>query len=604
LTALRLLVSYTWPSGETGLKLRFAGSAICLLLALAATAVSPLLLADLTDRFGHTTSAAVAASFAIVAAYVISRFLAQALAELRDTLFASILYDAMRKFGVRALSHVLSLSPRFFLEFNAGGTSRTIARGTEALGIFIYYAIFNIVPVLIQLTLFTLEAIYKLSIPIAFVMVTTVAAYAAFTFLLARRQMALRNAINLADTEVAAKLAESLFNYETVKYLNSEAHEKFQYDRSMGKYAHFAMQAKVSVAFLTTGQAIITAIGAGVVMALCAFQVRSGGFGVGGFVMANAIMVQLYQPLSSLAMVYREIMQAIVDTRSMADLLGNRREVEDTPEAKDLIVDGGEICFDHVRLAYETGRDVLNDISLLVPAGSIIGIVGASGSGKSSIARVLCRAYDLTGGKVLIDGQDILRVTQSSLRGAIGIVPQETVLFNDTIGYNIGYGNLAADQRDIQHAACVAGLDSFIQSLPDGYDTIVGERGLKLSGGEKQRLCIARAILKKPRILLLDEATSALDVQTERHVHAALCAVNAQQTVIVIAHRLSTVTEADLIVVLDHGSIVERGTHAELLARNGRYAVMWNKQREAATARERLEATAVTGSAAPPQAAE
>jgi len=412
--------------------------------------------------------------------------------------------------------------------------------------------------------------------------------YTWFTFAITRWRIAFRREMNQSDTDANTKAVDSLLNYETVKYFNNEEHEARRFDTSMEKYSNASIQSQISLSILNTGQAAIIALGLGGVLALAAMMVIRGQVSVGQFVAANLIILQLYQPLNLLGTVYREITQGLVDMEAMFRLLGQPQEVQDKPGAAPLQVVGGEIRFEDVVFAYDPERTVLKGISFTVPAGKTVAVVGPSGAGKSTISRILYRFYDIKSGRVTIDGQDIRDVTQASLRAIIGIVPQDTVLFNDTVRYNIGYGRIGASNAEIEEAARLAQIDRFIALLPQGYDAKVGERGLKLSGGEKQRVAIARTILKNPPILMLDEATSALDTGTEREIQGALNLVSRNRTTLVIAHRLSTVIDADEILVLDHGQIIERGRHAELLALGGHYASMWNKQREAAAAREKL----------------
>lgn len=592
LRPLGLLMPYLWPKGRPDLRLRVAVSMFCLLLAIAATAVSPLLLGWLTDRLAHRGTVAIAMSVALglVVAYVLSRILMQLFAQLRDGIFAKVLYHALREIGVAAFAHVHTLSLRFHLERKTGGLSRIIDRGTKGIDTLLSFTTFSIFPTVLQLVIFTAEMIWKLSAWIAVTALLTVGAYVWFTFAITRWRVRYRREMNESDNDASTKAVDSLLNYETVKYFNNEAHETQRFDRSMGRYANASIQAQTSLSVLNTGQAVIMAIGTGIVMALTASGIAQGRFTVGDFVMANAILLQLYVPLNLLGTVYREITQALVDMEAMFRLLFQPQEVKDRPGAKDLVVRGGEIAFDNVVFAYDPDRVVLKGVSFRVPAGRTVAVVGPSGAGKSTISRILYRFYDIRSGRVTIDGQDIRDVTQASLRRAIGIVPQDTVLFNDTIRYNIAYGRIGAGESDIIEAARMAQIDPFIRELPLGYASMVGERGLKLSGGEKQRVAIARTILKNPPILLLDEATSALDTHTEREIQSALSAVTRNRTTLVIAHRLSTVVDADEILVLDHGEIVERGQHSELVALGGQYASMWNKQKEAAAARERLKA--------------
>jgi ATP-binding cassette subfamily B protein len=590
LRPLYMLLPYLWPKGRPDLKLRVVVSMGCLLLAIVATAISPLFLGWITDHLAHKNPALIplAVTMGLIAGYVISRILMQAFAQVRDGIFAKVLYHALREVGVATFAHVHTLSLRFHLERKTGGLSRVIERGTKGIDTLLSFATFSIFPTLLQVVLFTAEMIWKLNTLIALTSLLMVAAYVWFTFAITRWRVKFRREMNDSDTDANTKAVDSLLNYETVKYFNNEKHETRRFDKSMAKYANASIQAQTSLSLLNTGQATIIALGMGIVMVLTTIGIRQGAFTVGAFVLGNAILMQLYTPLNLLGTVYREITQALVDMESMFRLLHQPQEVKDRPGAPALVVSGGEIKFDNVVFAYDPERVVLKGISFRVPAGKTVAVVGPTGAGKSTLSRILYRFYDITGGSVTIDGQDLRDVTQTSLRAAIGIVPQDTVLFNDTIRYNIAYGRIGANEAEIKDAARMAQVDRFIQELPMGYESMVGERGLKLSGGEKQRVAIARTILKNPPILLLDEATSALDTHTEREIQSALAAVSKNRTALVIAHRLSTVVDADEILVLDHGKIVERGRHAELVALNGHYASMWNKQKEAAEARERL----------------
>jgi ABC-type transport system involved in Fe-S cluster assembly fused permease/ATPase subunit len=592
LRPLAMLLPYLWPKGRPDLRFRVVTSMFCLLLAIAATAASPLLIGWVTDHLAHRSpgSIAMAATLGLIVAYVLSRIFLQLFAQLRDGVFAKVLYHALREVGVAAFAHVHTLSLRFHLERKTGGLSRIIERGTKGIDTLLSFATFSIFPTLLQLIIFTAEMIWKLNGWIAATALAMVGGYVWFTFAITRWRVRYRREMNDSDTDANTKAVDSLLNYETVKYFNNEAHETRRFDRSMAKYARASIQAQISLSVLNTGQAIIMALGTGIVMVLTTVGIAQGRFTVGDFVMGNAILMQLYVPLNLLGTVYREITQALVDMEAMFRLLYQPQEVKDKAGAKDLAITGGGIRFDDVVFSYEPERVVLKGVSFHVPAGKTVAVVGPSGAGKSTISRILYRFYDIASGSVTIDGQDIRDVTQTSLRSAIGIVPQDTVLFNDTIRYNIAYGRIGAREEEIENAARMAQIDPFIRELPLGYNSMVGERGLKLSGGEKQRVAIARTILKNPPILLLDEATSALDTHTEREIQSALAAVTRDRTTLVIAHRLSTVVDADEILVLDHGVIVERGRHSELVAKGGQYAAMWNKQKEAAAARERLKA--------------
>ncbi|HEX4273658.1 MAG TPA: ABC transporter ATP-binding protein/permease [Rhizomicrobium sp.] len=585
------LMPYLWPKGRPDLRARVFISILFLLLSTAATAISPKFFGWAVDELGRTPATlALATVLAFIAGYGVSRILMQAFAQLRDGIFAQVQYHAMREVAVQTFAHIHTLSLRFHLERKTGGLSRVIERGTKGIDTILSFALFSIFPTILLLVVYSWMLLTSLNGWIALTAVIMVVAYVWFTFAITRWRIQFRREMNQSDTDANTKAVDSLLNYETVKYFNNEGHETRRFDVSMEKYSRASIQSQISLSVLNTGQAAIMAIGQGVVLLLAAIAVKNGQVTVGTFVAANLIIIQLYQPLNLLGTVYREITQGLVDMEAMFRLLRQPQEVRDKPDAKPLAVTGGEIRFEDVVFSYDPERVVLKGISFTVPAGKTVAVVGPSGAGKSTISRILYRFYDIKSGRVTIDGQDIRDVTQESLRAAIGIVPQDTVLFNDTVRYNIAYGRIGANEADIKEAARLAQIDKFIGHLPMGYDAMVGERGLKLSGGEKQRVAIARTILKNPPILLLDEATSALDTGTEREIQGALGEVSRNRTSLVIAHRLSTVIDADEILVLDHGQIIERGRHSQLLAQNGHYASMWNKQREAAAAREKLKA--------------
>ncbi|MGD0192608.1 MAG: ABC transporter ATP-binding protein/permease [Rhizomicrobium sp.] len=592
LRPLYMLLPYLWPKGRPDLKLRVVVSLLCLVLAIVATSVGPVIFGKIIDNSNPHQSVSttlLSGTFGLIGGYALARILMQAFAQLRDGIFAEVQYHALREVGVSTFAHVHTLSLRFHLEKKTGGLSRVIERGTKGIDTLLSFLLFSIFPTFFQLLIFSAIMIWSLNLWIALTTLAMVGAYVWFTFAITRWRVKYRRQMNDSDTEANTKAVDSLINYETVKYFNNEKHETRRFDKSMAKYADASIQAQTSLSLLNSGQAAIMAVGMGLVMAMTLVGITRGQFTVGALAMGNAILMQLYQPLNLLGTVYREITQALVDMEAMFRLLYQPQEVMDKPGAKDLVVHGGEIRFDNAVFAYEPARIVLKGISFIVPAGKTVAVVGPSGAGKSTISRILYRFYDIKSGSVTIDGQDIRDVTQASLRAAIGIVPQDTVLFNDTIRYNIAYGRIGANESDIKDAASMAQIDPFIRELPLGYDAMVGERGLKLSGGEKQRVAIARTILKNPPILLLDEATSALDTGTEREIQSALAAVSKNRTTLVIAHRLSTVVDADEILVLDHGQIIERGRHSELVAQGGHYASMWNKQKEAAAVRERLK---------------
>ncbi|HEY5346718.1 MAG TPA: ABC transporter ATP-binding protein/permease [Rhizomicrobium sp.] len=585
------LMPYLWPKGRPDLRARVMLSLVFLSLAIAITTISQNFLGLAVDRFGTTPARAVILSvMAMIAAYALSRIMMQAFAQIRDGVFAKVQYHAMREVAVETFSHVHTLSLRFHLERKTGGLSRVIDRGIKGIDSMLSWALFSIFPTVFLFVIYTAMLFFTFNGWVALAAILMVGAYIWFTFWITNRRVLHRRAMNESDTDANTKAVDSLLNFETVKYFGNEGHETRRFDGAMEKYAKASIQAQVSLSLLNTGQAIIMALGQGAVLALAALLVKSGRASIGEFVAANLIVIQLYQPLNLLGTVYREITQSLVDMESLFRLMNRPQEVKDKPGAPPLMVRGGEIRFDNVVFAYDPERIVLKGVSFTVPAGKTVAVVGPSGAGKSTISRILYRFYDIKSGSVTIDGQDIRDVTQASLRQCIGIVPQDTVLFNDTVRYNIGYGRIGASEADIAEAARHAQIEKFIVELPLGYDSMVGERGLKLSGGEKQRVAIARTILKNPPILLLDEATSALDTGTEREIQGALADVSRGRTTLVIAHRLSTVIDADEILVLDHGQIIERGRHGQLLALNGHYASMWNKQREAAAAREKLKA--------------
>ncbi|MEJ2625932.1 MAG: ABC transporter ATP-binding protein/permease [Pseudolabrys sp.] len=599
-TILRLW-PYIWPSERRDLKLRVLGAMVLLVAAKFATIAVPFTFKYATDALaGKSTAPAevsgwltwvVAAPIAMTIAYGGMRMLMAALQQGRDALFAKVAMHAVRRLAYRTFIHMHELSLRFHLERKTGGLTRVLERGRNAIETIVRMVILQLAPTIIEVTLVAAVLLFHFDWRYVVVVVGTVALYMGWTYKATEWRIGIRRKMNDSDTDANVKAIDSLLNYETVKYFGAEEREAVRYDRAMARYEDASVKSYTSLSALNAGQAIIFTVGLASAMVMCAYEVRAGTKTIGDFVLVNAMMIQLYQPLNFMGMVYREIKQAITDIENMFTILSRPPEIEDAADARPLNVTRGTIQFEDVAFAYDPERPILKGICFEVPAGKTVAVVGPSGAGKSTISRLIYRFYDLSGGHILIDGQDIAHVTQRSLRDAIGMVPQDTVLFNDTIRYNIRYGRWEATDAEVEEAAKLAQIDSVIRMAPKGYETEVGERGLKLSGGEKQRVAIARTILKGPPILLLDEATSALDSHTEKEIQDALDKVSENRTTLVIAHRLSTIVGADEIIVLDQGEIVERGTHYALLAKDELYASMWNRQREAEEARERLART-------------
>src|SRR5882757_7348932 len=587
---------YIWPSDRPDLQRRVLWSLVLLVAAKLATIAVPFTFKFATDGLAHEQDATgnswiawvIAAPLLMTAGYGGTRILMAAFTQMRDGMFAKVAMHAVRRLAILTFEHVHLLSLRFHLERKTGGLTRVLERGRNAIETIVRMVIMQLVPTIIELALIIVVLLYQFDWRYVAVVMVTVTCYMGFTYFATEWRINIRRQMNDSDTDANVKAIDSLLNYETVKYFVAEEREARRYDRSMARYEEASVRAYVSLAVLNAGQAAIFTIGLAAVMVMCAMGIKQGINTVGDLVMINAMMIQLYQPLNFMGMVYREIKQAVIDIETMFTILAREPEIEDKPDAKPLDVKRGAIRFENITFAYEPDRQLLKGLTFEVPAGHTVTVVGPSGAGKSTISRLLFRFYEVTGGRISIDGQDIRDVTQTSLRGAIGMVPQDTVLFNDTIRYNIRYGRWEASDAEVQEAARLAQIDDFIRRSPKGYETEVGERGLKLSGGEKQRVAIARTILKAPPILLLDEATSALDSHTERDIQDALDRVSRNRTTLVIAHRLSTIIGADEIIVLDQGTIVERGTHQALLAKGGLYASMWNRQREAEKARELL----------------
>ncbi|MFA5900926.1 MAG: ABC transporter ATP-binding protein/permease [Hyphomicrobium sp.] len=595
--ALRGLLPLVWPADRPDLRLRVVMAFAVLLVAKLITVAVPIFYKNATDLLtasADKTAAGVGQSVGVAVAMLIvayggGRVLMMGLTQVRDVIFTEVGQNAVRQLNNRTFRHLHRLSLRFHLERRTGGLSRVIERATRGVELIIRMGILNVVPTALELLLISGMLLYYFDWRYVLIMYATVGAYMWFTFAASERRIAIRREMNDSDTEANTKAIDSLLNFETVKYFGNEELEAGRFDTSMARYEKAAIKTFRSLAFLNTGQTLIFTVGMTACMLLAARGIIAGTHSIGEFVMINALLIQLYMPLNFMGMVYREIKQGLVDLEAMFSLLGERPEVKDRPGAKPLEVTRGEMRFDHVTFAYDSdGRDVLKDVSFTVPAGKMVALVGPSGAGKSTISRILFRFYDIEHGRVTIDGQDIRGVTQKSLRNAIGVVPQDSVLFNDNIFYNIKYGRPDATDEEVYAAARLAQIDDFIRSLPQGYKTKVGERGLKLSGGEKQRVAIARTILKGPPILILDEATSALDSHTEREIQDALDQVARNRTSLVIAHRLSTIVHADNILVLEKGRLVEQGTHAQLMAKGGLYSSLWNRQRQAGKAREDL----------------
>ena len=605
LQTVAALLPYLWPANNAGARVRVAVALLFMLLAKVATVYVPVVYGRIIDALAPhgpamTSHAAPAmTSYAVPAmlilGYGLIRLSSAAFGELRDAVFASVSQRAVRLLALRTFRHLHAVSLRFHLDRQTGGMSRVIDRGVTGMQTVLRLAVFNIVPTALELAMVTAIIWHMFDWRYAAITFTAVVVYIGFTTALASQRGRYRRTMNDTDNDASTKALDSLLNYETVKYFGNEAHEAQRYDQALARFERASVRVQVSLNLLNIGQALIISAALTLIMLLAASGMKDGSMTVGKFVVVNTYLIQLYQPLNFLGIVYMSIRQGLVDMEQMFALLRVEQEIADKPGAPALaahLSDGaaGEVVFQHVRFGYQPNRTILKGVDFTVPAGGKLAIVGPTGAGKSTISRLLFRFYDVTAGRILIDGQDIRDVAQDSLRAAIGVVPQDTVLFNDTIRYNIGYGRPGASQQEIEQAARQAQVHDFVTKLPEGYDTIVGERGLKLSGGEKQRVAIARTILKDPRILILDEATSALDTRTEQDIQSALRAVAHRRTTLVIAHRLSTVVDADEIIVLQDGRIAERGSHAALLAAGGLYARMWTLQ----AAEQDLEPVPVT----------
>ncbi|WP_276808025.1 ABCB family ABC transporter ATP-binding protein/permease [Castellaniella defragrans] len=569
---LKTLWPYVWA-----FRGRVTLAFVCLVAAKVANVATPVWLKDIVDALGVAPTL-LAVPLAALLGYGLSRLATSVFGELRDALFARVTQGAIQRVAGQVFRHLLALSLRFHMGRRTGGLTRDIERGTKGIGFLLNFMVFNIVPTLLEIAMVTGVLLWRYDWTFAALTLGTIAAYVLFTLRVTERRMTYRRTMNTLDSQANGRAVDALLNYETVKYFGNEDYESRRYDADLSRWVDSAVRNQVSLNLLNMGQGAIITVGMTALLWQSARGVVQGHMTVGDVVLVSAYLTQLYAPLNFLGFVYREIKHALADMERMFDLLGNRQEVADRPDAVELWADRASLAFEAVDFAYQPDRPILHGVSFSVPAGGSLAVVGASGAGKSTLSRLLFRFYDPTGGCVRVNGRDIRDYTQASLRAHIGIVPQDTVLFNDTIGYNIAYGRPDATQDDVEQAARAAHIHDFIASLPQGYDTPVGERGLKLSGGEKQRVAIARALLKSPPILVFDEATSALDTRTERAIQSQLERIAQGRTTLIIAHRLSTIVHADHILVMEAGRVVEQGTHAALLALDGRYARMWHLQ--------------------------
>ena len=571
------LYDYTAPKGDKVVRARIAAAFLCLVAAKLSNLVTPLLYGASVDLVNGEDGFSLTILWFILGGYAVARLGQQIFSEAKQYLFARVAQRAVRGAAMQAFRHLHKLSLRFHLDRQTGGMTRAVERGAKGVEFLLTMATFEILPLLIEVIFVSAVLWYLFGLPYAVITFFTVVIYALFTMRVTEWRMAFRRQMNSADETAATKAVDSLLNYETVKYFNNEENEAARYDDAMRRYEDAAVRSRTSLAAVNVGQGAIIALGLVLVMGFAGYDIQQGTMSVGDFVAVNTYLLQLYLPLNFLGYVYREVRQSLIDLERMLGLIEEDPDIKDKPAAPALRLSKGAIAFDNVHFSYRD-RPILKGVSFEVPAGKRVAMVGPSGAGKSTISRLLFRFYDPQQGRILIDGQDIRDVRQDTVRAAIGVVPQDTVMFNDTISYNIGYGHFGADQTAIEQAAKLAAIDHFIDNLPDKYESLVGERGLKLSGGEKQRVAIARAILKQPTIFLFDEATSALDSRTEKEIQTALNHVSKSQTTLVIAHRLSTIVDADQILVMNEGVIAEQGTHRDLLAQNGLYATMWARQ--------------------------
>ena len=590
-TTIKTLLPYLWPSGETGLRVRVVVAMVLLIAAKATNVSVPIFYKQAVDILtaGGKVDIAISVPVALIVGYGICRVAAMAFGELRDAVFTRVAQRAIRQAGLKTFRHLHHLSMRFHLERKTGGVARAVERGTSGIEFLLRFMLFNVLPTILEVVL-VCGILWKLyGFAYAALTLGVLCVYIAWTLLVTEWRLKFRRAMNETDSEANTRAIDSLLNFETVKYFGNEDHEAGRFDQALQAYERAAVKSGTSLALLNIGQAVIITIGVTAAMIMAGYGVADKSMTVGDFVLVNSYLIQIFMPLNFLGFVYREIKRSLTDLEAMFELLREPSEIADAPDAHALRDGPGRIDFEHVDFAYDRRRPILKDVSFTVPAGKKLAIVGPTGSGKSTISRILYRFYEVDGGAVRIDGEDIRDVTQKSLRAAIGVVPQDTVLFNDTIFYNIAYGAPGASPAAVEHAARQAHIHDFIMSLPDGYQSKVGERGLKLSGGEKQRVAIARTILKNPRILVFDEATSALDSRTEQDILASFRDVSADRTTLTIAHRLSTVIDADEILVLMDGAIVERGTHPALLKQDGTYTDMWQRQQQAREAEAKLD---------------
>lgn len=577
---LQRLWPFLWSTTDPKIKFRFGISFVMLILAKIATLLVPIFFKEAVDALSPTYGNIVIVPVFMVIAYGVARLLSALFNEIRDGVFAAVAQQAVHNIALNVFQHLHKLGLRYHLDRQTGGLSRAIERGTKGIETLLQFLTFNIIPTLLEILMVGGLLWYLYDYKVALITLITMVSYIVFTLVITEWRIQFLKTMNATDNEATTKAVDSLLNYETVKYFNNEEHEAIRFDKALQGYQAAAIKNRISLSFLNGGQALIISIGLIIVMLYIGSGVGQQILTVGDFVAVNAYVIQLYLPLFTLGFAYREIKIGLVNIKQMFELLDVPCEVSDLPGAPELAFQNGQIVFENVDFFYNPNRQILKQISFTVPAGKTVAIVGSSGAGKSTISRLLFRFYDATRGRILIDNQDIREVTQESLRRLIGIVPQDTVLFNDTIGYNIAYGYPGSSEEDITEAAKSAQIHNFIEILPEGYATRVGERGLKLSGGEKQRVAIARTLLKKPRIFLFDEATSALDTRTEKQIQASLKKISQNHTTLIIAHRLSTVIDADQILVLDNGDIIERGTHQELIALNGTYTAMWLRQQQ------------------------